>query len=185
MKGFHGNTRKHNKTVKKLTLLNGFDAPQHGGRKHKQTARLVKLDLSHDAEGGAQADGHHGGVFEDVMLLAQHQRGDGQSENWRGGVDHLREGQLHVVQPHVPEGNAGTEGQTQHEDLTFSAGRQVLLADADVSDHPQLDQAVVHHDGCQHVQRRQQQGVPEVEHGEYPFVEAGDGAASHQPHNNR
>lgn len=72
-----------------LTLLNGLDASQHGRCKHKEAAGLIELDLSHDAEGGAQADGHHGCVFEDVVLLAQDQRGDGQSKKRRGGVDHL------------------------------------------------------------------------------------------------
>lgn len=119
------------------------------------------------------------------MLLAQDQRGDGQREDGRGGVDHLCERQLYVVQSHVPKGDAGAKRQAQHEDLTFSAGRQVLLSDAHVADDPQLDQPVVHHDGRQHVQRRQQQRVPEVEHGKYPFVEAGDGASGHQPDENR
>lgn len=72
-----------------LTLLNGLDASQHGRCKHKEAAGLIELDLSHDAEGGAQADGHHGCVFENVVLLAQDQRGDGQSKKRRGGVDHL------------------------------------------------------------------------------------------------
>lgn len=73
-----------------LTLLDGLDTPQHGRRKHKEAAGLIELDLSHDAEGCPQADGHHGRVFEDVVLLAQDQSGDGQGEERGGGVDHLR-----------------------------------------------------------------------------------------------
>lgn len=72
-----------------LTLLNGLNTPQHGGCKHKEAAGLIELDFSQYAEGGTQADGHHGCIFEDVMLLAQDQRGDGQSKERCGGVNHL------------------------------------------------------------------------------------------------
>lgn len=164
-----------------LTLLNGLDTPQHRGCEHKEAAGLVELDLSHDAEGRPQADGHHGRVLEDVVLLAQDQRGDGQREERRGGVDHLCKGQLDIVQAHVSKGDAGTEGQAQQEHLTLGAGGQVLLCHPPVADDPQLDQAVVHHYGCEHVQGGQQQRVPEVVNSEYPFVEAGDGGPSHQP----
>lgn len=72
-----------------LTLLNGPHTPQHGRCKHQEAAGLIELDLSHDAEGGTQADGHHGCVFDYVMLLAQDQCGDGQGKKWSGGIDHL------------------------------------------------------------------------------------------------
>lgn len=165
--------------------MNGLDAPKHGGGDDKQAARLVILDLAHDTERGPQADGHHGRVLEDVMLLAQDQRGDRKSEEWRGGVDHLSEGQLHIVQTHVAEGDAGAKRKTQQEDFTLSPRGQLLLHRPFVADHSQFDQAVVHHDGCQHVQSGQQQGVPEVVHGKDPFVEAGDGGAGHEPNNDR
>lgn len=53
-----------------LTLLDGLDSSQHGCCEHKEAASLIELDLSHNAERGSQADGHHGCVFDDVMLLA-------------------------------------------------------------------------------------------------------------------
>ena len=144
-----------NKRVHKgLTLLNRLDSPQHSGGKHEEAAGLVELHLAHDAEGGSEADGHHGGVLEDVVLLAKDQRGDGQGEERRGGVDHLGEGELHIVQAHVAEGDASAERQAQQEHLTAGAVRQVRLSSrALVSERPQLDQPIVHHDGCQHVQR--------------------------------
>lgn len=136
-----------------LTLLYGLDPSQHGGSDHKETPGLIKLGFSHDSKGRPQADGHHGRVLEDVMLLAQYQRGDGEREQRGGGVDHLCEGQLDVVQTQVPEGDAGAEGQTQHENFTLGAGGEVPLHGPPVPRQPQFDQPVVHHDGREHVQR--------------------------------
>ena len=54
-----------------LTLLDGFDSSQHGGGKYKEAANLVKLDLTHDTEGGSKTDGHHSRVLENMVLLSQ------------------------------------------------------------------------------------------------------------------
>lgn len=165
-----------------LTLLNGFNASQHSGSEHKQAAGLVELHLAHNAERRPEADGHHRGVLEDVVLFPQNQRRDRQREQWRRGVDHLRERKLHIIESHVPKRDAGAERQAQQEHFAFGAGGQVLLADAFVPDDPAFDQPVVHHYRRQHVQGRQQQRVSEVVDREDPFVEAGYGGARHEPH---
>lgn len=134
-------------------MLNRLDSSQHSRCKHVEAPGLMKLDLPHNAERCPQADGHHGCVFEDVVLLSQDESGNGQSKERGGGVDHLCKGQLDVVQTHVSKGDAGTKCQAQQEHLAFCAGSQVPLCSPSVTDDLQFDEPIVHHYGCQHVQR--------------------------------
>lgn len=164
----------------KLTLLDALYSPEHGGGEHEQTAHLIKLHLAHNAEGSPKADGHHGRVFEDVVLFTEHQRRDRQSEDGCGGVDHLSEGQLHIVESDVPEGDAGAEGEAQQEHFALGAGGQVLLGHALVPDKPVFYNSYDY--GGEHVQSRQEERVSEVVHRKDPFVQAGDGGSCDQPH---
>lgn len=114
------------------------------------------------------------------MLFAEHQRRNSQSEDRRGGVDHLREGQLHIVEPDVSEGDAGAEGEAQQEHFALGTGGQVLLCHALVSNKPVIHDSYDY--GREHVQSRQEERVSEVVHHEDPFVQAGDGGSRDQPH---
>lgn len=96
-----------------LTLLNGLNASQHCGGDNEEAARLIELDLAHNAERGSEADWHHSGILYNVVLFSEDQGRYGQSEYWCGGIDHLCERQLNIVEPHVSKRDAGAKSQTQ------------------------------------------------------------------------